>query len=50
MSIVGPRPLLISYYPADEARRIMKRLEIHYTPKHAMCVNGIMDCEVYEFY
>ena len=21
-------------YPADEARRIIKRLEIHYTPKH----------------
>ena len=25
---------LYKRYPADEARRIMKRLEIHYTPKH----------------
>ena len=25
---------LFKRYPADEARRIMKRLEIHYTPKH----------------
>lgn len=25
---------LYKRYPADEARRIIKRLEIHYTPKH----------------
>lgn len=26
-------------YPADEARRIIKRLEIHYTPKHGSWLN-----------
>lgn len=25
---------LYKHYPAEEARRILKRLEIHYTPKH----------------
>lgn len=25
---------LYKRYPAEEARRILKRLEIHYTPKH----------------
>ena len=25
---------LYKRYPADEARRIIRRLEIHYTPKH----------------
>ncbi len=30
---------LYKRYPADEARRIMKRLEIHYTPKHGSWLN-----------
>ena len=30
---------LYKAFPADEARRIMRRLEIHYTPKHGSWLN-----------
>ena len=30
---------LYKRYPASEARRIIKRLEIHYTPKHGSWLN-----------
>lgn len=30
---------LYEAYPAEEARRIVKKLEIHYTPKHASWLN-----------
>ena len=30
---------LYKKYPASEARRIIKRLEIHYTPKHGSWLN-----------
>jgi hypothetical protein len=33
LNIHKPAPLY-KRYPADEARRIIKRLEIHHTPKH----------------
>jgi hypothetical protein len=30
---------LYDYFPASEARRIIKRLEVHYTPKHGSWLN-----------
>ena len=36
-------------FPADEARRILRRLEFHYTPRHAswlnMAVIKIVSCQ-----
>lgn len=32
---------LYEAFPADEARRILKRLEFHYTPKHASWLNMV---------
>jgi len=36
---------LYQAFPAPEARRILRRLEFHYTPKHASWLN-MVECEI----